>query len=391
MRRRLKRGYVAVTILTISIALLGLCMVAPVISTTADFSIFNSGWNGTSRLAVSTYTAGKFAPTFVVQSTGTDLEVLQMELREFELDSDKSALVIIGPTEEYTQAEGEYVGNFVRAGGILLLADDFGTGNTLLSHMGAACRFSNNLIIDLAFQKSAEFPVCFDLEEDPLTSNVTSLLLNYPSSVSLNLSVAEGIAWTSVASWMDENEDRMQDWGELRGPFCVLARESMGNGTLILLSDPSVLINGMREHMSNDVFAENLVEEISSGRETVLFDESHRTYFDPVRITTEFTGSIPTDGKVAIVLLSFFFMLWIATDLLDDTFALAYRRAKSVLMRLVSIFRRRKKAEEEERAMSIDELVEAVSERHPEWRKGLIRYVLEERERHRRYLERDRR
>lgn len=391
MRRKLKRGYVAVTILTIAIALLGLCMVAPVISTTTDFSIFNSGWNGTSRLAVSTYTAGKFAPTFVVQSTGTDLEVVQMELTEIELDPNMTALVIIGPTEEFTQAEGDYVGDFVRAGGILLLADDFGTGNTLLEHMGAACRFSNKLVIDLAFQKSAEFPVCFDLEEDPMTSNVTSLLLNYPSTVSLNSSVADGIAWTSIASWMDENEDRMQDWGEPRGPFCILARESLGNGTLILLSDPSVLINGMQEYMSNKIFAENLVEVVSSGSETVLFDESHRTYFDPVEITTKFTGSITTNGKVAIVLLSFFFMLWIATDLIDSTFAFAYRKVRSILARTISIFRREKKAEEEEKGMSIDELVEAVSEKHPEWRKGLIRYVLVERERHRRYLERDRR
>ncbi|HDP96236.1 MAG TPA: DUF4350 domain-containing protein [Euryarchaeota archaeon] len=391
MRRKLKRGYVAVTILTVAIALLGLCMVAPVISTTTDFSIFNSGWNGTSRLAVSTYTAGKFAPSFVVQSTGTDLEVVQMELTEIELDPSTAALVIIGPTEEYTLAEGEYVGDFVRAGGILLLADDFGTGNTLLEHMGAACRFSNRLAIDLAFQKSAEFSVCFDLEEDPMTSNVTSLLLNYPSTVSLNPSVADGIAWTSVASWMDEDGDRMQDWGEPRGPFCILARESMGDGTLILLSDPSVLINGMREYMSNEIFAENVVEIVSSERETVLFDESHRAYFDPVEITTKFTGSISTNGKVAIVLLSFFFMLWVATDLIDSAFAFSYRKVRNVLARFISIFRREKKAEEEEKGMSIDELVEAVSERHPEWRKGLIRYVLEERERHRKYVERDRR
>jgi len=68
---RVRRGFAAVGAMAIAAVLLIISMAAPIVSTSADFSIFNSGWNGTSKLAILTYKAGKFVPDFQVKSSGT--------------------------------------------------------------------------------------------------------------------------------------------------------------------------------------------------------------------------------------------------------------------------------------------------------------------------------
>jgi len=255
--------------------------------------------------------------------------------------------------------------------------------------MDAESRFSGMLVIDLAFQKKTEFSVCYDLETDDINTNVSKILLNYPSSITYNSSTTQPLAWTSVASWLDTSGDRTQDWGEPRGPFCILARERLGNGEIILLSDPSVLINGMKEHLDNDVFADNLITETSSLRSEVYFDESHRDYFDPVAITSEFVGAIPVNAKVAIVLLAFFLMLWMATDIVDQAFSWAWRKMKVRINRVINAFRRKKPESPPAEKLGLEEMVEEISKRHPDWKKGLIRYVIRESERHRKFLEKD--
>ena len=362
-----------------------LSMVSPVLSSSADFSIFNTGWNGTSGLAVSTYKAGKFLPSFELHSTGGEVDFIRFGLEDFELDPSSEALAIIGPTEEFSSAEGAFVGEFVTAGGTLLLADDFGSANTLLEGMGAGSRFSKKLVIDLSFEKSPEFPVCFDIVPDALTDNVTSLQLNYASSIVVGGS-ADILARTSLASWSDTDGDRMQDFGEPSGPFVVLARERLGSGEIVLLSDPSILINGMASRLDNDLLASNLLAVVSDGRAGLYFDESHRDYFDPVTISTEVTGAIPGNVKAALFALAFVLALWIATDVVDRAWSWLRGAASSTLSSIASrLFGRKKEQRDEER--SLEDIVRELSEAHPEWRPGLVRYVVSEKRRHDAHVE----
>ena len=76
------------------------------------------------------------------------------------------------------------------------------------------------------------------------------------------LPMGQFIASSSIASWLDSDANRAQDIGEPKGPFPVIARERLGQGSIILLSDPSVLINGMREQLDNAVLADNLLLEV---------------------------------------------------------------------------------------------------------------------------------
>lgn len=358
------------------------------LSSSADFSIFNTGWNGTSGIAVSTYKAGKFSPSFELRSTGGDVEFIRYGIGDIDLDPASEALAIIGPTRDFSAAEGALVGDFVRAGGNLLLADDFGAANTLLEAMGAGSRFSGKLVFDLSFGKSPEFPICYEIAPDVLTTNVTSLQLNYATSIVVGGS-SDTLVWTSLASWSDTDGDRMQDFGEPSGPFSVLVREHLGSGEIVLLSDPSVLINGMREHLDNEVFASNLVAVVSEGRSGIYFDESHRDYFDPVTIGTEITGTISGNVKVGLFVVAFALALWIATDVVDRAWLWARARTVAAYRLVGRIMRRKAKASVEER-LSPDDVARELSEAHPEWSEGLLRYVLKEKLRHDAHVERRR-
>ncbi len=383
MRGKLRRGYVAIVALAFATVLLLVSATAPAISSTADFSIFNSGWNGTSDLAVTTYKMGKFSPTFEVKSTGTDLQVAQISLDRLDLDPIGSALVEIGPTAAFSDSDGAIVGEFVRAGGVLLLADDFGTGNSLLQKMGASSRISGKLVMDLAFDKKPQFPVAFDIRPSPLTTNVTSILLNYPSSIVLNSSnAATPLAFTSIASWLDTDGNGERGLSEPTGPFPILAEERMGNGTIVLLSDPSLLINGMGKHLDNTILKDDLITALCLGRSSVFFDESHRDAFDPVAITMRFTGSVPAEIKGGVTVLAFILVLWIATDYVDRAIALAIRSLKSFYVWVMGILLFWRKAEPVPQRLTPEQLEQEVRKRHPEWRPGVIHYVLKERTRH---------
>jgi hypothetical protein len=390
MRGRIRRGFAAAATMAIAVSLLAISLAGPVVSTTADFSIFNSGWNGTSKLAVLTYQTGKFSPTFTLETSGTDIQIAQVSLTDLDLVPETDAVVIIGPTKTFTATEGTIVGEFVRGGGNLLLADDFGTGNSLLASMGATSRFTNLLAMDLAFEKQPEFSVCFDFAPDPLTANVTTILLNYPSSLSVNSSTTQTIARTSVASWLDTNGDRRRELGEPNGPLPVLARERLGLGDIILLSDPSVLINGMSKNLNNSIFSTNLLDAVSAGRSSVYFDESHRTFFDPVTVTMQFTGSFPTSAIAGLAALAFILVLWISTDLVNRSITWTVRKVRVLIGTVLSVmvpsfWKRREKPAPE--PLTLDEMAERAIKEHPEWRTGLVRYVLRERERHRKLFQ----
>ena len=366
----------------VATVLLSITMLTPAFSTNEDFSIFNSGWNGTSALAVTTFQSGRFAPSFVMSATGTDMEVVQLGFDKIELDPASSTLAVIGPNRGFTSDEGRIVGDFVRGGGVLLLADDFGTGNELLTAMGSASRISGKLVMDLAFDKKPEFSVCFDLRSDPLTRNVSSLLLNYPSSISVNTATTKAVAFTSIASWQDSNGNKVRDQEEPEGPFTVVAREELGNGTVIIVSDPSLLINGMAKYLNNSALDENIISEICTGRTSVYFDESHRNFFNPVAVTLNFSASVSDQAKALLAILAFILILWLATDYLDIAFGFAVQRANMIYaVTMRALLGWTKKAP----AAGLPEsgqLEREVMDRHPEWRPGMLRYVAKEHERH---------
>ena len=381
MSSKLKRFYALALSIGFACVFLALSLIVPVVGTTTDFSIYNAGWNGTSGLAVRTYETGKFVPTLELKGTGTSVEPAIIALDRVPLDPASSSMVIIGPTKDFSDADGDYVYQFLSRGGKVLLADDFGTGNSLLAGLGTSSRFMGELVVDLAFQKKPEFAVAYEFDDSSeLTNNVSLALLNYPSAVSPDAD-ASVIASTGDGSWVDSDGDMLKDEDEPSGPFPILTVERVGKGTLVLLSDPSILINSMYDHLDNPALVDNLMAFVSEDRTDVLIDESHRDYFDPLSFSSRALAGIGDDAKLALIVFIIVAFFLATTDVLSMTYR-TLRRWSAKIWHVMTGWLSKGKAPEVDTFMSDEEILSKVLERHPGWNRGVLTRLLRQIGRH---------
>jgi len=189
------------------------------------------------------------------------------------LENSNNSLLIMIPEIEPTTKELDQLNAYVENGGILLLANDYGTGNIILQHMDVLAQFSNQPLLDpLINAGDPRLPLATDLLASPLTKGVKSLSLNHATTIEGD-GLAK-IARSSSFSFLDIDNDTFADGDEPRGPFTILAQTRVGGGELILLADPSLLINAMVESGDNIVFFDNLTRML--GEETLIYiDEMH--------------------------------------------------------------------------------------------------------------------
>ena len=273
-----KRLYQFLVIGGIGAVLLILTLATPMLLNSEDFSIYNVGWNGGSDIAIKTYQAGKFQPTFYLNEN--ELTISHRSFAEYSLNPLNSTILLIGPRAEFSSQESTYLSDFLTRGGMVLLADDFGSGNNLLEQLDSPVRFSGQLLLDLSFEKSAYFATLFEFSNHshPLVANVSHVLGNYPSSLVLETNVTNVtvLVVSTEMSWLDTNVNGQRDPGEVNGSFPILAIQHYGAGTLVLFSDPSLFINSMKTPLNNSVFRDDFLSYLFTGRDAVIIDESHR-------------------------------------------------------------------------------------------------------------------
>ncbi|MFW5927859.1 MAG: DUF4350 domain-containing protein, partial [Thermoplasmatota archaeon] len=165
--------------------------------------------------------------------------------------------------------------SFMKKGGIVVLSDDFGSGNSLLNGLNTSSRFIGDPVLDLSFEKKPDFGVAYNVRDSDITQNVSYVLLNKPTGIVPDRN-ATSYMNSSEASWIDKNNNGMNDPGEERRHIPLLTMEEYGDGKLILVSDPSIFINSMREELDNRILTNNILDNASSGRNNIVFDESHR-------------------------------------------------------------------------------------------------------------------
>ncbi len=229
-----------------------LALLVEVLPVDADFMVANPSWNGLSGLARATEASplASFA----------------------ELTAPDFTLLLCLPETNYSPAELSALEGFVRQGGSVLLADDFGCGNEVLAGLGLTTRFAGALLLDpLICYKDRALPKISRIEADPLTAGVTSLVLNH-ATVLTNVPTGAVLAESSSFSFLDQNGNGSLDGREPEGPFPVLAREELGGGEVIILSDPSLLINGTISLMDNLRLVNNIAG-LRGGK--LALDESH--------------------------------------------------------------------------------------------------------------------
>lgn len=156
------------------------------------------------------------------------------------------ALLILSPRDELPAAE---LTAFLHAGGRACLADDFGEGDSLLRVFRIG-RDRANPEIAMALRGNPELLVARPVGNHRLTRQVPALVSNHPAVV-----YHQGLS-------------PIFELGE--GEALVLAG-AVGPGRLVVLSDPSLLIDNMLQLQGNRRFAQNLVEYLAESGGGTLY------------------------------------------------------------------------------------------------------------------------
>ncbi len=358
----MKRIYQILIFFGIGLLLFVLSLGNPLLQNTSDFSIYNTGWNGCSTLALRSYEAGVFQPTFSIEKH--TLTLSHKSFTTLELEPQNTTLLLIGPQAPFTALEGTYIDGFLREGGTVFLADDFGTGNTLLERLNTSIRFSTKLLLDLSFEKNASFVAVYNFtqEDHPLTDNVSYLLLNYPTALSVGKNTTV-LARSSELSWLDFIENGKEDPTEKSGPFPLLATIDYGQGELVICAAPSILINSMNRTLDNQQFRDNLFSYLIADRSAVVFDESHRSTSLPLQVSYTLPTTISVEAKLGILCFVIFL------------FVVGFTRIPRILIiRILHVVFHRKKTPP---PPSSDSHIEELLKKHPTWDKKTLAKIIE--------------
>jgi len=239
-------------------------------SSSSGFGAYNPTWEGTS--------------SFRQEATETGAEpVIATNTTEYNrVDPNESVAIILSPERRYSGTDVARVQRFVRNGGMLVVAEDFGEHtNPLLSILNARARVDGRLLRDeQQYYRSPAFVVASDVTLHTLTGSTEQLTLNHGTAVEPN--GARVLINSSSLSYLDTDRSGSPDGDEELDSYPVVTVEPIGQGSVVVVSDPSVFINAMQERPGNRQFARTLL----AGHQTVVLDYSHGGKVPPLPAAT---------------------------------------------------------------------------------------------------------
>ena len=185
-----------------------------------------------------------------------------------------SLVAIIGPRIPFDKSESARLTYFLEAGGTVLLADDYGAGNTLLENLNVSVRFTGEPLADLYFySKSPSFPIISHFALDPITRNLTTMIFDHPTYLSiLNPSSVTVLALSSPFSFVDLFNNGTLPPTEKTQSYPMIASVPIGKGLLVLVADSYAFTNEMIGILDNRVLFGNL---LGTANGTASFDVVH--------------------------------------------------------------------------------------------------------------------
>lgn len=208
-------------------------------------------------------------------------------LKQMESDEiNNSVLFIAGMENKYSEFEAKALRDFMNAGGSVVLADDYGYGNTAISgFQSVGVSFYNKPLYDIggwARWSPGENASIIRLVAKPTTINDQTYHLFWSSATGLITTKSVTThAYTSQNSFVDKNNDGIGGPEEVAnrsaGGIPAIVEVKAGNGRMILLGDPSMFINGLIERNDNWAFTRDMVGYLSKGtpkETTIIFEES---------------------------------------------------------------------------------------------------------------------
>lgn len=240
--------------LLILVIILGLSTVVWFYPATGDFRADNPFWNGISNLN----DKANITPI----ETFTNLP-----------SSGKQTSLILVPYEGFTNTELDQLQNYLSSGGTIIILDDYGFGNQVLSNIGSELRFSGQTLLDPLFNyRNQQLPKITDFANLTATANITSIVLNHATTIE-NAPSIEIVASSSSFSFQDSNNNSEYDTNEPKGPLPVAAIQQINQGYIIAIADPSILINSMNLD-DNSFFIENIIN-IQGTPNQIFIDQKH--------------------------------------------------------------------------------------------------------------------
>ena len=142
---------------------------------------------------------------------------------------------------------------------MLLLMDDYGYGNQVLRALGLEMEFDGDPLLDpYLCYRNQWLPLVTELAPDLKEAGIEQLILNYATALQVS-GPYEVLARSSDTAFLDRNRNEFWDEGEPTGSLAVVAQTAVGRGTVIAISDPSILINSMVGRGENGAFLRHLI------------------------------------------------------------------------------------------------------------------------------------
>jgi len=320
--------------LTLLLSIIFSLAIAYMIPSTDNYSPDNPFWNGLKTL----------------KNTANMTEITSITQLKQIITPEKTAILILGPEKPFTPQETQTIKEILEKGATVLVADDFGQANTLLEQLEIPCKFTQHLLVDPVFYyKNRKLPKIFHIKNTTWTKNVEELTLNYATTLNITSTEIKILANSSEYSYLDINMNDQWDPEEPKGSQPILAQTNIGEGNLILLSDPSIFINSMISKSNNTQLLKNIVK-----GKTVYLDLSHYK-------TTPHT-KIKTAIQIA---LNFIYVPEVKYTLVAAT-------------TIITLYTTRKTKEKEEME-EVDE-IEEILKKHPNWDRKILEKLREWRE-----------
>jgi hypothetical protein len=223
-----------------ALAALVACVLAPGRARAdTDYDPSSDAWNGLSQLVA----AGRDIGVRVETPTRLDVGTLAPD----------DGLLIVYPTGPLPV---DAIGGFLKAGGRVALADDYGTGAALLTTYQIARR-PPDPGVGLRLRGNDALLVARPEGAHPLGEGVGALVTNHPEEV--------------------RHRDLEPIFAFDGGGGALVLAGAVGAGRLVTLGDPSVLINNMQQFRGNRRFATNLIRYLAEGRSGRLVVVTGRT------------------------------------------------------------------------------------------------------------------
>lgn len=245
-------------------------------------------------------------------------------------DPARALYVAIGVERAYDPSEAAAVLDFLRRGGSVLLADEGGYGTQVAREAGFA--FGEQTLLDtrnhLGDPKLVVTTARLDGRDFRILLNAPTELAALTSAGAHDVLASSSPATTYPdGSYLDVNANGEIDLGDRAGPFPLVVRTRVGEGTLVLVADTGLFMNRQASliEYGNAAFVGALAQSLVPRDGVVLLDESRHAppaplapYDNAVRAVSRATSGVVAPAILLALLVLCTLVAWRATQETQD-------------------------------------------------------------------------